>query len=216
MTRRTCRYRTVLWSVVSGWIDAGFGRHGPRCEMQDIQESGNSIAGCFSNLCLLDQGVVEERHGVLLFLVCIAPGIATLGFLPGGCAGDVESHLDELIPPGRGLLALPWRRAICLGAVADSKLDGDFVPAGKIRVGDLRVGDFESGSVLYVERHFGLAKLCLPPVPAAQRMFLALEVGAVPILEDFAQALVVLLRVSCRLESPVLWSLPLVGSRQAG
>jgi hypothetical protein len=179
--------------------------------MQDIQKSSDSVASCFSDLCFLNQGVVEDCHGILLFFVRIAPSIVTLGFLPGCRARDVESHLNQLIPPSRSLLALPRRRAILavgLAGLADSKLDGDFVSAGKVRVGDLRVGDFESGSVLYVERHFSLAELCLPPVPAAQRVLFALEVGAVPVLEDLAQALVVLLRVSRRLAHPLLPPLP--------
>lgn len=165
--------------------------------MQNIQKSRDRVASCFSNLCLLNQSLVEEVDGTLLIplLVRVAPSIATLGFLLGCRTRDVEPHLDELILPSRSLLALPWRRAILavgLGSLVDGKLDGDFVTAGKVRVGDLGVGNFESGPVLYVERHFGLAELCLSPVPAAQGMLLALEVGAVPVLENFAQALVIL------------------------
>lgn len=43
-----------------------------------------------------------------------------------------------------------------------------------------------------VERQLRLAKLGLAPVPPAQRVFLVLQVVAVPVLEDLGQSLVVL------------------------
>jgi hypothetical protein len=169
--------------------------------MEDIQESSNRVARCLPDFGLLNKGVVEERDGVLLFLVRAAPSVPTLGLLPRRRPGDVEPYLCHLIPPGRRLPALPWCRAVLavrLSALADRELDGNFVAPGKIGVGDLRVWDFEGGSVLHVERELGLAKLGLAPVPAAQRVFLAFEVGAVPALEDFAEAFIVLCQVSPR------------------
>ena len=107
--------------------------------MQDIQERSNSIASRLSDLRLLNQGVVEQRYRILLFFVRIAASLAALGFLPGCCPGNVEPHLDELVLPGRRLLALARRRAILaarLATVADRKLDRDFVSAREVRVGD--------------------------------------------------------------------------------
>lgn len=107
--------------------------------MQDIQEGSNSIPGCLSNLCLLDERIIKESHCVLLFLVCVATSITALGFLPSGRPGNVESHLHHLIFPGGCLLPLA-RGAIvtvdCL-AIANSKFDSDFVAASKVGIGDL-------------------------------------------------------------------------------
>ena len=104
--------------------------------MEDIQEGGDSIASRLPNLGLLDKSVVEERDSVLLFLVaasCLAP----LGLLPRCGARNVEPHLGHLVPPGRGLPALAWCRAIlavCLSAIADGELDGDLVATGKVGI----------------------------------------------------------------------------------
>jgi hypothetical protein len=80
--------------------------------VQDIQERSNGVARRLPNFGLLNEGIVEERDGALLLLVHAAAGIAAFGLFPGGCAGDVEPHLGELIPPGRRLPALPRCRAI--------------------------------------------------------------------------------------------------------
>ncbi len=167
--------------------------------MEDIQERSNGVARRLPNLGLLNQRVVEQRHGILLLLVRTTPRITALGLLPRRRAGDVEAHLGQLVPAGGRLPALARRRtilaAVGLGAVgADRELDGDLVAAGEVRVGDLRVGDLKGRPVLHAKRELGLAKLGLAPVPPAQRVLLVLEVGAVPALEDFAEALVVLSR----------------------
>lgn len=162
--------------------------------MEDIQEAGDGVASRLPNLGLLDKSVVEERDSVLLFLVT-APRLAPLGLLPRCGARNVEPHLGHLVPPGRSLPALAWCRAIlavCFSTIADGELDGDLVATSKVGVRDLRVGDLEGGPVLHVERELGLAKLGLAPVPAAQRVFLVFQIGAVPALEDFAETLIVL------------------------
>lgn len=163
--------------------------------MQDIQEGGDRIASRLTDLRLLNQSIVEERDGALLFLVHAAPSIAAFGFFPRRCAGNVEPHLRELVSPGRGLPALPWCGtilAVGLARVSDREFDSDFVATRKVGVGYLRVGDFERGTVLHVERDLSLAELGLAPIPAAQRVFLVLKGCAVPVLEDFAEALIVL------------------------
>lgn len=70
--------------------------------------------------------------------------------------------------------------------VGGGKLDGDFVAAGQVRVGHLRVGDLEGGLVLDVENQLGLGEFRLAPVPASQGVFLALQVYAIPVLKDLA------------------------------
>ncbi len=172
--------------------------------MEDIQKGGDGVASRLPNLGLLDKSVVEERDSVLLLLVA-APRLPPLGLLPRCGARNVEAHLGHLVPPGRGLPALAWCRAIlavCLSALADRELDGDLVAARKVGVGDLRVGDLKGGPVLHVERELGLAELGLAPVPAAQRVLLVFEVGAVPALEDFAETLIVLASISRRRAVP--------------
>ncbi len=167
----------------------------PRCEMEDIKEGSDGVARRLANLGLLNQRIVEERDGVLLLLVGAAPRVAALSFLPRCRARDVEPHLGHLIPPRRGLPAFSGRRAILavgLDAVAHGELDGNFVAAGEVRVGDLRVGDLEGRSVLYVEGELGFTELGLAPIPAAERVLLVFEVGAVPALEDFAEPFIVL------------------------
>jgi hypothetical protein len=187
--------------------------------MQDIEERSDRVARSLPNLGLLNKGVIEECDGVLLLFVRIAPGLVTFGFFPCRRAGDVEPYLSELIPPSRSLPALPRCRAILaarLATVAERKLNCDFVAPGQVGVGDFGVGNFEGGSVLHVKRELGLAKLGLAPVPAPQRVFLVLEVGAVPALEDFAEPLVVLPKISPALSHALVLSIPLVESHPAG
>ena len=186
--------------------------------MQDIQEGGDRIASRLPNLRLLNKSIVKERDGALLFLVHAAPSIAAFGFFPSRCARDVEPHFRELVSPGRGLLALPRCGAILavgLARVSDRKFDRDFVATGKVGVGYLRVRDFERGTVLHIERDLSLAELGLAPIPAAQRVFLVLKGCAVPVLEDFAEAFIVLFQVSRYPLCPAASSLPLVESRPA-
>lgn len=71
----------------------------PGCEVQAVEELGNGIAGRLTNLGLLHECLVEERHGILLLLAAagIATGILAIDLLLRHRAGDVESHLDELV-----------------------------------------------------------------------------------------------------------------------
>jgi len=162
--------------------------------VQDVKEGSNSISGCLSDLRLLDERVVKESHGVLLFLICVAASITTLGLLPRGGPGNVESHLHHLVFPGRCLLPLARGAIVAVGcfAVAHGKFDSDFVTAGKVGVGDLRIRDFKGRSVLDVECELGLAKLGLAPIPTAQGVLFVLEGRAVPVLEELREALKVL------------------------
>lgn len=123
--------------------------------MQDLRECGDHVTSRLGDLGFFSQRIMEERHSIQLFFIRIAPHLSALSLLPGSRARDVESHLDELVPPGGSLLALPGDRTILaagLATVPEGKLNGDLVATGEVRVGDLRVGDFESGSVLDVER----------------------------------------------------------------
>ena len=74
--------------------------------MQDLEEGGDGIAGHLSNLCLLNQRLVEECCSVLLLLACAVTAILITAVLNGGHTGDVEAHLDELVPTSSSLLAL--------------------------------------------------------------------------------------------------------------
>lgn len=170
--------------------------------MQHIQEGGNCIARCLSNLRLLDEGVIKQSDSVLFFLIHVAPGLTTFSLLPGCRAGDVEPHLRELVPPSSRLSAFPWCRAILavgFAGVGDGEFDSDLVATSKVRVGNLRVWDLESWPVLHIEREFSLAKLGLAPIPTAQRVFLIFQVGAVPVLEDLTEALIILIQGQQRL-----------------
>lgn len=152
--------------------------------MQNIQECGDGVTGGLTNLGLLDKSIVEEGHRVLLLFVRVTRSVTTLGLLSSRRPRDVEPHFDELVLPRSGLPA--FLRAIRLCPITDRKLNCYFVAAGQVGVGDFGVGNFESGSVLDVKSEFSFAELSFAPVPTAEGVFLVLEIGAIPILEDFA------------------------------
>lgn len=157
--------------------------------MKDIQECGNCVAGRLANVGLLHQSFVEDGDGCLLF-ICIAASLLTFNLLARGGTGNVEPHFNELIFSSIGLLALCL--TVGFSILIYGELDCYFVATGKVGVGDLRVRNFERWSILNVEGKFGLSKIRLAPVPAAQRVLLVLKVMAVPVLEDLVQTLIVL------------------------
>jgi len=161
--------------------------------MEHIHEGGDGIASGLANLCLLDEGVVEKRDCILFLFVRVAACVFSLGLLPRGCPGDVEPHLRQLILSCDGSPALGGAVcAVCRAILVDGELDGDFVSAGKVGVGDLGIRNLEGRAILDVECELRLAKLRLPPIPASERVFLVLEIMAVPVLEDLAEPVVVL------------------------
>ncbi len=190
--------------------------------MQNVGKRSIAVAGNLANLSLLHQRVVEEICRILLlFGVLLARHVlAILLLLPlRRSAGNVEAHLDELIARASGLL--PPRSGASEMAVGarvlsvrrQRELYGHLVLSGQVRVRYLRVGDLESGATLDVERHLGLAKLGLAPIPPAESMFLVLEIDAVPQLERLAETIKVL--ESVRDAPDQIAVLPLAGTRQA-
>lgn len=161
--------------------------------MQDVQERRNGVASRLANLGLLDEGVVKERYGVLL-LLRVATSVVTLGFFPRCRPWNVESHLDELILPGSRLLSLVGCPVVTVGfaTVTNGKFDRDLVATSEVRVGNLRIRNLEGWPVLNVEGELRFTELGLSPVPTAERVLLLLEVGAVPVLEDFVESFIVL------------------------
>ena len=171
--------------------------------MQDVEEGGNCVACGLANIRLLDQSVVEESNGILLFLVCVASGILALGLLAGGRARDVKPHLDHLVLTrgclptlARGFSVLAVRFAI----IAQVELDGDLVPPRKVGVGNLRVRNLEGRPILDIEGQFSLAEFCLSPVPSSQSVLLDLEVDVVPALEHLGETVVVILLETVKLD----------------
>lgn len=90
--------------------------------------------------------------------------------------------------------------ASVVGVEGQGELQGNLVSTGQVCVSNLRVGQLKGRAVLDVEGDFGFGELGLAPVPSSQRMLLALQRGAVPVLEDLAQAFVVLLLESIELD----------------
>ena len=171
--------------------------------MQDVEEGGNCVACGLANIRLLDQSVVEQSDGILLFLVCVASGILAFGLLAGGGAWDVKPHLHHLVLArsclpalARGFSVLAVRFTI----IAHGELDGDLVPPRQVGVGNLRVRNLEGGPVLHIEGQFSLAELCLSPVPSSQSVLLDLEVDVVPALEDLGETLVIVLLETIKLD----------------
>lgn len=176
--------------------------------MQNIQEGGYRVTGSLSNLSLLDQRLVEQVRGILLLLAALATGVVAIGLLAARRrSGNVEAHLDKLVLAGTGLLPFTTgaskvsvgARVLVIGR--HGKLDGDFIATGEVGVGDLRVRDLERRAVLNGEGEFCLAELGLSPVPATKGVLSALEVGAVPVLEQLGEALVILGREAVQLDN---------------
>lgn len=167
--------------------------HEPRREMQDIQKGGDRVAGGFTNLGLLDKRVVKKCHSILL-LIRVTTGVATLCLFSCCYSRNVESHLDQLVLASSRLLSLIRRAIVTISfpAIANSEFNGNFVTTRQVGVGDFGVRNLEGGAVLDIERYFRLAKLCFSPIPTTEGVLLLLEVGAVPVLEDFAETFVVL------------------------
>ena len=200
--------------------------HIPGRKMQHIQESGKRIASHIANLRLLHEHLVEEVRGILLlaallFLLPLLPlGLVLAVLLLNALlrlhhrTGDVKSHLDQLVRPGGRLPAPVFRaaRRLTLGFVlgGEGELDGDLVLTRQIRVGDLGVRDFERGAVLDVEAELGLCEIRLTPVPAAERMFSAFDVDAVPDFEGFGQSFEVLMEDNTAISKEKEKSTPII------
>ena len=176
--------------------------------MEDVEECRNSIASHLANLGLVHEGIVKQRCGILLLFAAarVTASILSIGLLLGRHAGDVEAHLDELIPPTASLLPLaPGTtevaiRAGVLGVDRQRHLDSDLIAPSQVGVANLRVRDLECGSILDVEGELGLGEVGLAPVPPPQGVLLVLEYRAVPVLEDFREAVKVLLLEAVELD----------------
>lgn len=135
----------------------------PGSEMQDIEEGGDGIASRLTNLRLLNQRLVEERSGILLLLLAgVAAGVFALRLLLCCHAGDVESHLDELVLARAGFLALATRTAqLAIGAGVvgidrQRQLHGDLVSTGQVCVSNLGIWHLKGRPVLHIEDELGL------------------------------------------------------------
>lgn len=178
----------------------------PGREMKDLEEGRDGIAGHLSDLSLLNQGLIEECRCVLLFLSSATIAVTILSdVFDGRHTWDVESHLDQLISTSASLLALASRAAevaVSTGIAAvlwQRHLYSHLVPARQVGVSDLRVGQLERRLVLHAERELILCEVGLAPIPAPQGMLLALQNHAVPILEEAADAVVVVLLEAIKL-----------------
>jgi len=177
----------------------------PWGKVKHVEKGGDGVTSHLANLRFFDEGIVEESGSVLLLSFVAASAVLALGLLLGGCAGDVEAHLNQLVPTSAGLLSLAASAALAVragvvGVLRQRHFDGDLIPAGEVCVSDLGVRQLEGRLVLDAERELGLGELGLAPVPASQGVLLGLENGAVPVLEDLAQALVVLLLKAVELD----------------
>lgn len=167
--------------------------------MQNIQEGRKSISRHVSNLSLVHESLVEEVGRILLldlFLVLLLVALTLL--LLHSRTRNVEAHLHQLIGTRSSLAAavLGASSGLSVGTIrlvcGKRKLNRHLILACEVGVGDLGVGDFESGSVLDAERKLGLGELGLTPVPSADGVFAGLDVDAVPDFESLAQSLKVL------------------------
>lgn len=84
--------------------------------------------------------------------------------------------------------------SICIRAVVGGggEVDRYLVLARQVCVGDFGIRDLKCRAIGNIERQLGLSELSLAPVPATERMLLALEIDAVPELEKLRDAVVVL------------------------
>ena len=176
--------------------------------MKDIQECSKRIACHVSNLSLVHKCLIEKIGSVqllefLLFLFLVffldfsILAILFLGLLLLlDChTGDVKPHFDQFVWARCGLLATFLRATrLATGAIsiAQSKLHGNFVLSGKVRIRDFGVRQLESRPVLDIERQLGLCEFRLSPIPSSQSMLARFDVNSVPDLKRLAQSLKVL------------------------
>jgi hypothetical protein len=171
----------------------------PGSQVENIQERGERVASDLANLSLVHESFVEQIRGVLLLPSAVSVfrardvfAVLCL-FLLGGNAGDVEAHLNELVPRASRFLASELGASevsVCAGVAIgwQREVYGDLILSRKVCVGDLGVRDFKGGAVGDVEGEFGLSKVGLSPVPAAQGVLAVVQVDAVPRLEDLGDA----------------------------
>jgi hypothetical protein len=169
--------------------------------MKNIQEGRKRIACHVSNLGLVHESLIEEVRGILLLYLFLVVLLIAFGLLLlHSCTRDVEAHLDQLIGARSSLPATVLRASsgLYVGTVrlvcGKREFNRHFILACEVGIGDLGVGDFESGSVLDTEGELGLGELGLAPVPSTDGMFAGLDIDAVPDLEGLAQSLEVLVQ----------------------
>jgi hypothetical protein len=179
--------------------------------MKNIQEGRKCIACHVSNLGLVHKCLVEEVRRILFlnfFLVFLFVALSLL--LLHGRTRDVEAHFNQLIGTRSSLPAAVLCAAcgLFVGAIrlvcGKCKLNRHFILACEVGVGDLGVGDFESGSVLDTEGKLGLGELGLTPVPSADGVFAGLDVDTVPDFESLAQSLEVLVTANPLAQCPII------------
>jgi hypothetical protein len=181
--------------------------------MKNIQEGGKCVASNLTNLGLVHESLVEEVCSILLLAVAVLGTgdiLSILVFLLlGRHAGDVESHFHQLVPCTGRFLASEFgspKVSVCAGIAISGKreINSDLVLASQVGVGDFGVGHFEGGAVGDIEGEFGLAKIGLAPVPAAQGMLAIVQADAVPRLEDLGNAVEVVLFEAVELDDAVV------------
>ena len=77
----------------------------------------------------------------------------------------------------------------CVILVGGGELNGDFVAASQVGVGNLGVGNLEGGLVLNVESHLSSTELRFAPVPTSERVLFGLQRDAEPDLERLADSI---------------------------
>lgn len=171
--------------------------------MKNIQERSKGIACNISNLGLVHECLVEKVGRVLLFdllflllvffldFTILAVLILGLLLLLHRHTGDVKPHLDQFVWARSGLLATVLRATrLASGtilSIAQSKLHGNFVFSGKVRIRDFGVRQLESWSVLDVKGQLGLGEFRLSPVPSSQSMLARFDIDPVPDFKCLAQ-----------------------------
>jgi hypothetical protein len=168
--------------------------------VENVQECSKGIAGHFTDLGLVHQGLVEEVGSILLlriFLIfLLAFGTLRLLLLHGS-SWNVEAHFHKFIS-SRSSLATPVLCAASRLGIAvpiggrERELHRDLVLSSQIGIRDFGVRDLEGGSVLHVKGQFGLGEFCFAPIPSSQGVFSGLDVDAVPDFESLAQSLEIL------------------------
>lgn len=184
--------------------------------MEHVQESGNSIASSLTDFSLLNQCLIKQSCGILLLLVTTSALLA-LGFLSRRRTRNVEPHLDKLIITRGRLLPLSTSSPVRISVSRQREFNRHLIAAGQVGVGYFRVRNLKGGAVLHVEGELSFCELGFAPIPSPQRVLLVLEVGAVPVLEDLGEAVVVVVLEAVQLDDArgAVEDLQLVAPRRA-
>lgn len=170
--------------------------------MQNVEKRSVCIARNLPDFGFVHQGVVEGVGSVLLLAVFPIRHLLAVLFLLSlrHRAGNVKSHLHQLVPSATRLLPLRSCasqvaiRACVVVMRGHCQLNSHFVLPCQIGVLNFRVRYLESRSTLHVKRQFVFTELGLSPIPSSQRMLLVLEIYRIPPLERGSHTIEILSR----------------------